>query len=97
MKRELLKRVRGLRGLSQASLAKAAQVTPSTVSQIECGRADPWKPQAERIAAALKWRGDVGALFRDDLGDDEITEVIRKHENAAKRGGSHGGGGTAAA
>lgn len=97
MKRELLKRVRGLRGFSQVALATAARVTPSTVSKIECGRADPWQPEAERIAAALKWRGGVAELFRDDLKDDEITEVIRKHENAAKRGGSHGGGGTTAA
>lgn len=90
-KRELLRRVRAMRGLSQIDLAKAAKVTPSTMCRIENGRADPWQPEAERIAKALGWQGNVAELFREDMDEHDMMEVLQGNAKAAKGGGCGGG------
>ena len=55
-----LTRVRTGFGMSQAELARKAELNASTVSCIEREKSKPWPGQAEKIEAALKavgWDG----------------------------------------
>jgi transcriptional regulator with XRE-family HTH domain len=48
-----IKQLRKARGWSQRDLARAAQMHPPTVSQIESGKTTLWPGYAARIAKAL--------------------------------------------
>jgi transcriptional regulator with XRE-family HTH domain len=69
----LLTKVRKSAGLSQAKLARLADLHPSTVSNISTGNLKPWAAQRERIEAVMKdvgWDG-TGDLF-EILTDEEV-------------------------
>ena len=48
-----LRELRKARGMTQAALAKAANVHRITIAKYESGKVDPTLESAERIAAAL--------------------------------------------
>jgi hypothetical protein len=50
-------------GRSKAQLSYDARVPASVISWICSGRFRPYRPQAERIAAALDFRGNPDELF----------------------------------
>ena len=47
------------RGWSKAALARAAKLDQSLVSKIEAARVVPYRPELERLAAALGWPIDT--------------------------------------
>ncbi len=51
--------------LSQAALARAAELNGSTVNAIERGRLNPYPVQIEAIARALGHEGDPAELLED--------------------------------
>lgn len=51
------------KGLSLSQLSRMTWVNSSELSKIERGRMVPYEKQAQRIAAALGWEGDIEALF----------------------------------
>lgn len=57
---------RRARGWSQAELARRAEMHPTTVCQIENRRTVPYPVQLAKLAAALEWTGDPGALMDED-------------------------------
>lgn len=61
----LLKKERLSKGYSAAQIARMADMHPSTVSQIETGRLVPYLAQQEKLAAVLKWQGNLDDLFRE--------------------------------
>jgi len=61
-------------GLSQAALARKAELNSSTVSCIEREKMKPWPGQASKIEAAMKeagWNGE-GDLF-EEVDDEQTT------------------------
>lgn len=68
MKRIVLERKS--RGLSQAKLARLADVNQSCMSRIENGKEDAYPHRGKRIADALGWRGDPAELFEEVKGDE---------------------------
>ena len=52
--------------MSQAALARRAEIHPTTISLIESGRMQPYPSQAEKLANALCWQGNPAELFEDD-------------------------------
>lgn len=71
MKRVVLER-RKL-GLSQAKLARVADVNQSCMSRIENGKEPPYPIRGKRIADALGWTGDPAELFEEVPSDDLAT------------------------
>lgn len=71
MKRIVLERKS--RGLSQAKLARLADVNQSCMSRIENGKEDAYPHRGKRIADALGWQGDPAALFEEVETDDPDT------------------------
>lgn len=65
----LVKRLMLEKGVSGASLARAARMGESDVSKITRGRAKPYPSQAEKVAAAIGWEGDVNELFEEEKED----------------------------
>lgn len=72
MKRIVLERQK--RGMSQAKLARAADVNQSCMSRIENGKEPPYPHRGKRIAAALGWDGDPAELF-EEVPNDELAAV----------------------
>ncbi|MHB1450819.1 MAG: helix-turn-helix domain-containing protein [Coriobacteriia bacterium] len=64
-----LKELRQDRGLSARELSRRAALDPSTLSLIETGRLTPYPVQLQRIAVALRFKGDPEALL-DEVGTD---------------------------
>ncbi len=64
-----LKELRQDRGLSARELSRRAALDPSTLSLIETGRLTPYPVQLQRIAVALRFKGDPAALL-DEVGSD---------------------------
>jgi transcriptional regulator with XRE-family HTH domain len=65
-----MRRIRELRqrqGLTGVELARLARVHPADVSSLECGRRTPppTSPTLQRLAAALDWAGEPGALLEE--------------------------------
>lgn len=61
----LLTRERLDRGLSMSALARVAGLHPSTVSQVEHGRLNPYPGQIEKLVTALDWKGNPDELFQE--------------------------------
>jgi len=60
-----MKQIRADKGISAAKLARIAEMHPSSISQIETHRLDPYPAQRTKIAAALGWKGDPADLFKE--------------------------------
>lgn len=60
---------RQAQGLSQAALARRAEMHQASLSSIETGRFRPYPGQLARIAAALEWQGDAQELL-DHVEED---------------------------
>lgn len=58
-------------GLSQAKLARIADVNASSMSRIERGREPAYPNRGARIASALGWQGDPMDLFKEAEEDAE--------------------------
>lgn len=68
-----MKRVTALRkrdGLSQAALARRAELNNSTVNAIESGRLNPWPGQLAKLAAALAWPLEDAASLMDEVDSE---------------------------
>lgn len=70
MKRVVLERQK--LGMSQAKLARAADVNQSCMSRIEAGKEPPYPHRGKRIADALGWEGDPAELF-EEVSENELT------------------------
>ena len=57
-------------GMSQAKLARVADVNQSCMSRIENGKEPPYPVRGKRIADALGWKGDPAELFEEVHEDD---------------------------
>ena len=58
------------RGLSQAMLARTADMHPTTVGQIESGYiGKPYTGQLAKLAAALDWPADDAASLLEDVSE----------------------------
>lgn len=57
------------RNLSQAKLARLADVNATSISRIEGGKEPAYPHRGKRIADALGWEGDPADLFKE-VGDD---------------------------
>ena len=57
---------RKARGWSMSRLAREASMHVSTISLIESGRMKPFPSQAEKLAAALGWKGETADLFGEE-------------------------------
>lgn len=52
--------------LSRSALARLAEMSPATVSQIESGYIGrPYPIQLSKLAAALNWKGDPAELLEE--------------------------------
>lgn len=58
-------------GMSQAALARAAEVNQSSMSRIENGLEPAYSHRGKRIADALGWKGDPAELF-EEVPEDEL-------------------------
>lgn len=58
-------RRRVARGMTKQELSYAARVPATTIGQIESGRFKPYRPQLERIAHALRFKGDPMLLLAE--------------------------------
>ena len=72
MKRVVLERQK--LGMSQAKLARIAEVNQSCMSRIESGKEPPYPRRGKRIADALGWAGDPSELF-EEVEADELAAV----------------------
>lgn len=52
-------------GMSQAKLARLAEVNQSCMSRIENGKEEAYPHRGKRIADALGWEGDPDELFHE--------------------------------
>lgn len=68
MKRVVLERQK--LGMSQAKLARIADVNQSCMSRIENGKEAAYPHRGKRIADALGWQDDPAALFEEVPEDD---------------------------
>ena len=55
-------------GLSQAELARLAQVNQTSLSRIERGLEPAYPTRGQRIADAIGWEGDYRELFEECKG-----------------------------
>lgn len=60
-------------GMSQAKLARVADVNQSCMSRIENGKEPPYPVRGKRIADALGWKGDPAELFEEVPNDAVAT------------------------
>lgn len=72
MKRVVIERQR--LGMSQAKLARVADVNQSCMSRIENGKEPPYPIRGKRIADALGWKGDPAELF-EDVTENDLAAV----------------------
>ena len=64
------------RGLTQAKLARKADVNESSMSRIVRGVEPAYSGRGQRIADALGWEGDWSALFEEVEADEDTTKTI---------------------
>lgn len=62
--------LRKSKGISQAKLARMADVNTSSMNRIERGKEPPYPRRGKRIADALGWAGDPMELF-EEVSEDE--------------------------
>lgn len=72
MKRIVIERKK--RGMSQAKLARLADVNQSCMSRIESGKEQAYPHRGKRIAEAIGWEGDPEELFKE-VEEDEPSDV----------------------
>jgi predicted transcriptional regulator len=60
-------------GLNKTQLAREALLHPSRVGVIENGWAVPYPVELTRLAEALEWEGEPGALL------EEVDDDARRH------------------
>ena len=65
----VIKRVMSERGLSQAKVARLADVNETSMSRIVRGVEPPFPKRGQRIAEALGWEGDWTELFEEIGGE----------------------------
>lgn len=65
----LIELERKRRGLSQAKLARLADVNATSMNRIERGKEPAYPKRGARIAAALGWKGDPMELFKEVAED----------------------------
>lgn len=58
--------------MSQAKLARIADVNQSCMSRIEAGKEPPYPIRGKRIADALGWKGDPAELF-EEVPEDGLS------------------------
>lgn len=63
-------KLRSEKGISQAKLARIADVNASSLNRIENGKEPLYPVRGRRIADALGWNGDPDALL-EEVGRDE--------------------------
>jgi DNA-binding helix-turn-helix protein len=61
---------RKTKGISQAKLARLADVNTASMNRIERGKEPAYPHRGKRIADALGWKGDPMKLF-EEVGEDE--------------------------
>ena len=61
---------RKAQGISQAKLARLADVNATSMSRIERGKEPAYPKRGQRIADALGWEGDYKKLF-EEVSEDE--------------------------
>lgn len=61
----LVKQERIARGLSQAKLARLADINQASMCRIEHGKEPAYPNRSKRIADALGWKGDPAELFEE--------------------------------
>ena len=69
----VVKQERIARGISQAKLARLADVNQSSMNRIENGKEPAYSGRGKRIASALGWQGDPADLFKEVKGDAPAT------------------------
>lgn len=72
------------KGLSQAKLARMADVNQTSMSRIVNGKEPPYSKRGPRIAAALGWEGNWQDLFvevADDAQQDSEQESTEGDAN----------------
>lgn len=80
---ERLRYLRSLRHLSQAQLAKEANLSQATIAQIESGRKDPSVKTLRQIALVLDT--EIAALFTgDDIFVFDLRRLRRKYNHRDK-------------
>ena len=80
---ERLKYLRERRNLSQTELAKASQVSQSTIAQIESGRKDPSISTIKKIASALDVH--IAVLFvTDDVHVFDMPRLKARYDHVDK-------------
>ncbi len=52
-------------GLSQAKLARLAEINATSLSRIEGGKEPAFPKRGQRIAEAIGWKGDPMELFEE--------------------------------
>lgn len=67
---KLMTMLRMEQGLSMSGLARKASMHVSSICQIENSQVHPYPGQINKIARALKWKGNPAELFRDFRGDN---------------------------
>lgn len=68
----VMKSVRAAAGMSVAELSRRTGMNAGDVSRIERGRMLPYRSQAEKLADALEWRGELESLFAPACGSGEV-------------------------
>lgn len=58
------------KGISQAKLARLADVNTASMNRIERGKEPAYPQRGQRIADALGWEGDYKKLF-EEVSEDE--------------------------
>jgi transcriptional regulator with XRE-family HTH domain len=61
--------------LSKLKLSFRSRVANSTIGQIEAKRFVPYRPQLERLAEALDWKGDPSDLLREVVETETPSDI----------------------
>ena len=67
----ILAEIRKRKGVSQAKLARLAEVNQTSLSRIENGKEPAYPRRGRRIADALGWEGDPAELFEEVRDADD--------------------------
>lgn len=68
----VIEQVMKARGLSQAKLARLAEVNATSLSRIVRGVEPAFPKRGRRIAEALGWTGDPSELF-EEVGENAVN------------------------
>lgn len=87
---QMIRDARRAADLSQSAFARAANISPVFLSQIETGKRVPSDRVAKRLAeaAGLPWRRLGRILYQDGLRSSEASELFIDEENTDTPGQS---------